>query len=260
MFCRYCGQELDEGTPVCTACGKKTVKLRPRLRPEEESPPVEATPPSVEETALPEQETREDPSPFPAFEEAPEAALAERETAAPLKARVSALITNTPEKLRELTEKLHSDEEDKHPANLLHGFDVRIWTVCGVLLGLAIISLVEYRASIKQSNLLFSFLKEIHPVWLLATFLNMIIILVTVIRGYRYRHSPEYLEALRIEEEPQTVPDTPVRISTPEGVVASEENTEELPPPEEEPDPNTDRLSPEAEDIIAELQKLSFDL
>ena len=41
MFCRYCGQELDEGTPVCTACGKKTVKLRPRLRPEEESPPVE---------------------------------------------------------------------------------------------------------------------------------------------------------------------------------------------------------------------------
>ena len=287
MYCRFCGAELDDDLNFCTRCGEKTVKLRPHAGISELPEPFAQALAGKDFSV-----TKPTESSAPASVGVSEAAaragavvriLAEHGKTAAVKtghfakkagraaakaagktgaaaavlgkkagAAFRMRLTRFREKIRALR------EGEWSPFDFAADFDMRMWSVCGVLLGLILLALVQYLSVKGSARLLLPFLRGLQPVWLLAILLDLIILLVTLIRGFVYRHSEEYLEAIHPRDS--LVPTETVVIKS-DGTVFEE--TEQDRALQENASPageEKEALSPEAADIFAELEKLSLDL
>lgn len=240
MYCRYCGTQLADDLAFCIKCGKKTVKLRPRTQPAD-TQPTAADPAPVMPLVPP-------PAGKPGWQDdvkriaaglAKKAGPAALKLASGAKAFFASLFAFT---------KL---------------FDTGMWTVCGVFLGLEIVALIEVIASATGSGLLFGFLQAVPTVLLLAWLLCLVIAQATVICAYNYKQTDEYKQAVLTaaagEPEPEPMQAVTLVVEGETEASADDEVRPEQPEPQEEA-PAREKLSQEAEDIIAELEKLSLTL
>lgn len=240
MYCRYCGTQLADDIAFCIKCGKKTVKLRPRTQPAdaqptaaESAPIMPLVPPPVAKPGW-----QDDVKRIAAWL-AKKAGPAAVKLASGAKAVFASLFAFT-----------------KH-------FDTGMWTLCGIFLGLEIVALIEVIASAAGSGLLFGFLQTVPTVLLLAWLLCLAIAQATVICAYNYKQTDEYKQAILAASagETETEPMQAVTLII-EGEAEVHADGDALPEPPEpqEERPTREKLSQEAEDIIAELEKLSLTL
>ncbi len=224
MYCRYCGTQLADGTAYCIKCGKKTVKLRPRVQ--------EAPPPP--------------PPPAPLTG-------ADR-----LKAETARLLSGIWGKVWPRLKGLPAVLSNCFA--FTKEFNAAMWAICGVFLGFEIVALIEVISSVNESALLFGFLREVPTVLLLAWLLCLIIAQVTLICAYNYKQTDEYKNAVAKAVRQAPVPVVPASIAEDFSIADGAEAGDDAPPVAPEAAEDKPALSAEAADIFAELEKLSLTL